>query len=199
MKHDKRRCPWVKLSSPLYVKYHDREWGTPVRRDNLHFEFLVLEGAQAGLSWETILKKRTAYRAAFRRFDPNQVAKMGKRDISKLLNNPGIVRNKLKVESAIDNAKAFLEVQKEFGSFNRYIWGFVDGKPIHNRYRKLSDYPPQTPLSKAISKDLKRRGFRFVGPTIIYAYLQAIGIVNDHTIDCYRHRAAKPAKRRSVK
>lgn len=180
------RCPWVDPQNPLYVAYHDQEWGVPVRDDRLHFEFLVLEGAQAGLSWSTILRKREAYRAAFAGFDPVLVAAFGPADVERLLADPGIVRNRLKVASAIRNAARFLEVQAEFGSFDRYVWGFVGGRPKVNSLRLLADYPATSPESDALSRDLKRRGFNFVGSTILYAHLQATGLVNDHTVDCFR-------------
>lgn len=180
------RCGWCG-SDPLYVAYHDEEWGVPVVDDRLLYEFLVLEGAQAGLSWITILRKREAYRRAFAEFDPSAVARFGARQVRRLLGDAGIVRNKLKVESAISNARAFLRVQEEFGSFTRYQWDFVGGKPIVNRRRASKDIPPRTDLSDALSKDLKRRGFRFVGSTIVYAHLQAVGVVNDHLTGCFRH------------
>lgn len=186
----KKRCPWVNTNNPEYVAYHDKEWGKPVHDDRHLFEMLILEGAQAGLSWEIVLKKRDNYRALFANFDPIKVSKFTQAKIEKLLLNPGIVRNRLKVESTISNAKAFLTVQKEFGSFNKYLWQFVDNKPIDNCFTSLKDYPTKTPISDKISKDLKKRGFRFVGSTIIYAYMQAIGMVNDHTTDCYK-RVAK--------
>lgn len=189
-KEAKIRCPWVNMDNKLYVEYHDKEWGKPVHDDNKLFEMLILEGAQAGLSWETILNKRAHYIKVFAQFDPNKVAKFTNAKVSKLLQDSGIVRNRLKIESTIDNAKAFLKVQKEFGSFDKYIWGFVNSKPINNQFKNLKDYPAQTDLSKEISKDLKKRGFRFVGPTIIYAYMQAVGLVNDHTIDCYKSKNA---------
>jgi DNA-3-methyladenine glycosylase I len=182
----KKRCAWSG-TDPLYVAYHDEEWGVPVRDDRLLFEFLVLEGAQAGLSWSTILRKRDAYRRAFDRFDPREVALYDKRRVAALLADAGIVRNRAKVESAIRNARAFLDVQKEFGSFNAYQWRFVDGRPIQNRRRAVGDIPARTPQSDAMSKDLKGRGFTFVGPTIIYAHMQAVGMVNDHLVDCFRH------------
>jgi DNA-3-methyladenine glycosylase I len=182
----KPRCPWVNLKNPLYVAYHDREWGRPVHDDRRHFEMLVLEGAQAGLSWETILKKRENYRRAFARFDPRKVARFRHRKIESLLRNPGIVRNRLKVESAVGNAQAFLDLQREFGSFDRYVWAFVGGKPIRTRFRTLADYPARSELSDRISKDLCKRGFRFVGSTIVYAYLQACGLVDDHVVTCFR-------------
>ena len=179
------RCAWAG-SDPLYQAYHDREWGVPVHDDRLLFEFLTLEGAQAGLSWITILRKREAYRAAFAGFDPEQVARFGEQRVAKLLANPGIVRNRLKVASAVTNARAFLRVQEEFGSFDAYMWRFVDGRPIRNAWRSIREVPASTPVSDALSRDLKRRGFRFVGTTICYAHMQAIGMVNDHTVDCFR-------------
>jgi len=181
------RCTWCG-TDPLYVAYHDHEWGVPVHDDRLLFEFLVLEGAQAGLSWLTILRKREAYRQAFDGFDPERVARYSQRRVEKLLANPGIVRNRLKVESAVKNAKAFLAVQGEFGSFDTYMWTFVDGKPKQNAWRSLKDLPPRTADSDRMSKDLVRRGFSFVGSTICYAHMQAVGMVNDHTVDCFRHR-----------
>jgi DNA-3-methyladenine glycosylase I len=187
------RCGWCG-ADPLYVAYHDEEWGVPVRDDQKLFEFLILEGAQAGLSWITILRKREAYRKAFADFDAREVARFGARQVRKLLGDPGIVRNKLKIESAVDNARAFLRVQEEFGSFARYQWDFVGGKPIVHRRRGLKEVPPRTALSDAFSKDLKRRGFRFVGSTIVYAHLQAVGVVNDHLVGCFRH--AQLAKKR---
>ncbi len=180
------RCTWCG-DDPLYVAYHDEEWGVPVRDDRTLFEFLMLEGAQAGLSWSTILKKRPGYRKAFDAFDPEKVARYGEAKLLELLDNPGIVRNRLKVRSAVSNAQAFLEVQQERGSFSDYIWSFVDGAPIQNAWRSLSEIPAVTPLAETISKDLKKRGFRFVGPTIVYATMQATGMVNDHVIDCFRH------------
>jgi DNA-3-methyladenine glycosylase I len=179
-----KRCAWVNLKNPLYVKYHDCEWGKPVHDDHVHFEFITLEGAQAGLSWETILNKRENYRKLFAGFDPQKVARFSSKKIADLLINPGIVRNKLKIESTISNAKAFLQIQKEFGTFDKYIWSFVAGKPIKNKVKTLKDYPTRTELSDHISKDLKKRGFRFVGTTIIYAYLQAVGLVDDHVFSC---------------
>ena len=177
-----RRCAWA--SAEPNLSYHDKEWGVPVHEDRLLFEFLILEGAQAGLSWETILKKRDAYRKAFDNFDPQRVARYTPARVEKLMKNPGIVRNRLKIESTIDNAKAFLRVQKEFGSFDTYVWSFVDGKPRLNVRKTMKDVPPSSPESDALSKDLKRRGFRFVGTTICYAFMQAVGMVNDHTVDC---------------
>jgi len=180
------RCAWAR--TPLSIAYHDAEWGTPVHDDRLLFEFLVLEGAQAGLSWETILRKRDAYRAAFARFDPAKVARFRQERIRRLLQNPGIVRNRLKINSAVTNAKAFLAVQREFGSFDRYVWVFVGGEPRVNRWRSLRDVPARTPQSDALSGDLSKRGFKFVGSTICYAFMQAVGMVNDHTTDCFRKR-----------
>jgi DNA-3-methyladenine glycosylase I len=181
------RCGWCG-DDPLYVAYHDREWGVPVRDDRRLFEFLVLEGAQAGLSWSTILKKREGYRRAFADFEPAAVARYDQRKIRSLLGDPAIVRNRLKVEAAVGNARAFLAVQEELGSFADYVWAFVDGRPLQNRWRSLAEVPATTPLATAISKDLKRRGFRFVGPTIVYAHMQATGMVNDHLVSCFRHR-----------
>ena len=181
------RCPWCG-DDPLYVAYHDREWGVPLRDDRTLFEFLVLEGAQAGLSWITILRKREGYRRAFADFEPEAVARFDACRVEELLGDPGIVRNRRKIEATIGNARAFLEVQSEIGSFAQYIWGFVDGRPIHNRWRDLGELPAATPLAEVISKDLKRRGFRFVGPTIVYAHMQATGMVNDHLVSCFRHR-----------
>lgn len=181
----KNRCPWVNLDNAVYVKYHDTEWGRPVHDDIKHFEMLTLEGAQAGLSWETILKKRENYRDAFAGFDPEKIAKFTKRKIMKLLADPGIVRNRLKINSTISNAKAFLIVQQELGSFDQYIWGFVNNKTITNHFESITDYPSKTTLSDTIAKDLKKRGFSFVGSTIIYAYMQAIGMMDDHTTDCW--------------
>jgi DNA-3-methyladenine glycosylase I len=180
------RCSWCG-DDPLYVAYHDEEWGVPVYDDRTLFEFLILEGAQAGLSWSTILKKREGYRAAFDGFDPAIVARYDERKTAKLLADPGIVRNRLKVASAVSNAQAFLAVQEEYGSFSNYIWAFVDGTPIQNEWRTLAEIPAKTPLAETISKDLKKRGFRFVGPTIIYAHMQATGMVNDHIISCFRY------------
>jgi DNA-3-methyladenine glycosylase I len=181
------RCAWVG-SEPLYRAYHDKEWGVPVHDDRLLFEFLILEGAQAGLSWITILRKREAYRAAFAGFDPEVVARFDAAKVTELLANPGIVRNRLKVESAVTNARAFLKVREELGSFASYMWGFVDGRPIRNAWRDIREVPANTPLSDAMSRDLKKRGFRFVGSTICYAHMQAVGMVNDHTVDCFRWR-----------
>lgn len=189
------RCGWSGVD-PIYVTYHDEEWGVPVHDDRALFEFLVLEGAQAGLSWITVLRKRAAYRLAFDDFDPAKVARYDARRIERLLANPGIVRNRLKVESAVKNARAFLEVQEEFDSFAAYQWKFVDGAPIQNRRRSLEEIPARTPVSDALSKDLKRRGFSFVGSTIVYAHMQAVGMVNDHVLDCFRYPEVQrgPAK-----
>jgi len=183
----KRRCSWP-ADNLLMIKYHDKEWGTPVHNDKKLFEFLLLEGMQAGLSWSTILNKRENFRKAFDNFDFNKIAKYDKRKINSLLKDAGIIRNKLKIESAVTNAKAFLEVRKEFGTFDKYIWGFVDGKPINNKLKSLKDIPAKTKLSDEISKDLKNREFKFVGSTIVYAHMQATGMVNDHTVDCFRYK-----------
>jgi DNA-3-methyladenine glycosylase I len=199
---DARRCPWC-LGSDLYRRYHDEEWGVPVHDDRRLFEFLILEGAQAGLSWSTILNKRENYRRAFARFDPAKVARFGLRDVKRLLADAGIVRNRLKIESAITNARAFLEVRGEFGTFDAYLWRFVDGRPLQTRRSGMKEVPGRTDVSDAISKDLKRRGFRFVGSTIVYAFMQATGMVNDHLTGCFRRarlaglpRAASSAKLR---
>ena len=181
------RCKWAEGVSLDYIEYHDKEWGVPVYDDPVQFEFLLLEGAQAGLSWSTILNKREGYRRAFAGFDVEKVARFTKNRVEKLLQNPGIVRNRLKVESAVTNAQAFIAVQEEFGSFSKYIWRFVDGTPIQNRFEKDSDVPATSPESDALSKDLKKRGFRFVGSTIVYAHMQATGLVNDHVTGCFRH------------
>lgn len=180
------RCPWVDLGKPDYVDYHDQEWGVPAHDDRLLFEFLTLESAQAGLSWYTVLRKRESYRAAFASFDPEKVAKYGRRKVESLLRNSGIIRNRKKIEAAINNARRFLEVQEEFGSFDVYIWRFVNSKPIVHRLKALKDYPATTPESDTLSKDLKQRGFKFVGSTICYAHMQATGMVNDHSLDCFR-------------
>jgi DNA-3-methyladenine glycosylase I len=181
------RCRWAG-TDPLYVRYHDEEWGVPIHDDRKLFEFLILEGAQAGLSWITILRKREAYRDAFDHFDPRKVARYDQRRVRSLMANAGIVRNRLKIESAIGNARAFLAIQREFGSFDAYLWRFVDGKPIRNAWTALEQVPARTPVSDALSADLSRRGFRFVGSTICYAFMQAVGMVNDHTRDCFRYR-----------
>ena len=180
------RCEWS-TTDPLYIRYHDEEWGVPVHDDRVIFEFLVLEGAQAGLSWLTILKRREGYRAAFDNFDPRRVAQYDENKIEQLLADPGIIRNRRKIESTVTNARAFLDVQNEFGSFDRYIWSFVGGKPIINAWKTLADIPAKTIESVAMSKDLVRRGFKFVGPTICYAHMQATGMVNDHVVSCFRY------------
>ncbi|AJF06251.1 DNA-3-methyladenine glycosylase I [Geoalkalibacter subterraneus] len=180
------RCPWVDLSMPDYVAYHDDEWGVPVHDDRLLFEFQVLESAQAGLSWYTVLRKRENYRIAFDYFDPGTVARYNDKKIEQLLGNPGIIRNRAKIASSINNAKRFLQVQEDFGSFDAYVWRFVDGLPKVNSLRNLSDYPASSPESDALSRDLKQRGFTFVGSTICYAFMQATGLVNDHSLDCFR-------------
>lgn len=186
-KNLKCRCAWVPEGNQLYQDYHDNEWGVPVHDDYKHYEFLILEAAQAGLSWLTILKRRNGYKKAFANFNPEKVARYDEKKIVELLTDEGIIRNRLKIESAVNNAKHFLEVQEEFGSFDKYIWQFVDGRPIQNRWKSIKEVPPQTKESLALSKDLKKRGFKFVGPTVIYAHMQATGLVNDHTIDCFRY------------
>jgi DNA-3-methyladenine glycosylase I len=188
---DKKRCGWVEGTFQQYIDYHDGEWGVPVHDDRVHFEFLILESAQAGLSWSTILKKREAYRSAFADFDPEKVALFDESDVERLLQNEGIVRYDKKINSAINNAKAFLDVQKEFGSFDEYIWDFVDHEPIINAPKSLKEVPAKTELSDRIAKDLKKRGFSFLGSTTVYAYLQACGLVNDHIIDCFRYQELK--------
>jgi DNA-3-methyladenine glycosylase I len=185
-----QRCPWCG-TDPLYVRYHDTEWGVPSHEDRHLFEMLVLEGAQAGLSWITILRKREAYREAFANFDAERVARFTAARVERLLTNEGIVRNRLKVGGAVKSARAFLEVQKEFGSFDRYIWQFVGGRPIVNTFRTMGEVPPKTAISDAMSKDLKKRGFTFVGSTICYAFMQATGMVNDHMVDCFRYRTSR--------
>lgn len=186
---EQARCAWA--NNELSIRYHDEEWGVPVHDDRILFEFLILEGAQAGLSWNTILNKRENYRRAFDRFDPKKVASYDHRKITKLLADPGIVRNKLKIAAGIGNAKAFLRVQEEFGSFDRYIWQFVGGKPKVNQWKSLQKLPASTPESDAMSKDLLRRGFKFAGSTICYAFMQAVGMVNDHSVDCFRYKNSK--------
>jgi len=181
-----KRCDWAR--DDLSIAYHDEEWGVPVHDDRALFEFLILEGAQAGLSWSTILRKRTAYRAAFHRFDPRKVARYDDSAIKVLLDNPGIVRNRLKIAAAVGNAQVFLAVQKEFGTFDRYIWQFTDGRPMRNRWKRLEEVPARTAESDAMSKDLTKRGFKFVGSTICYAFMQATGMVNDHLVSCFRYR-----------
>jgi DNA-3-methyladenine glycosylase I len=189
------RCAWAQ--TPLGIAYHDAEWGVPVHDDRTFFEFLTLEGAQAGLSWETILKKREGYHDAFLGFDPVRVARFTPARIERLLANPGIVRNRLKIESTVRNAKAFLAVQREFGSFDAYVWAFVGGRPRVNQWQTLGQVPPRTPESDALSRDLLTRGFKFVGSTICYAFMQAVGLVNDHTTDCFRYNLAKASRSRS--
>lgn len=183
----KKRCAWAGNGKPFYEHYHDTEWGVPVHEDQKHFEMLILEGAQAGLNWETILKKREGYRRLFHQFDPNQVANMSDEELEVALSDPAIVRHRLKVYSARSNAKVFLDIQRAYGSFDTYVWSFVENKPIVGGYKTLQAVPAQTPISDALSKDLKKRGMRFVGSTIVYAYLQAVGLVQDHTTDCYRY------------
>lgn len=185
-KNERCRCPWVDLSKSDYVEYHDKEWGVPVHDDRLLFEFLTLESAQAGLSWYTVLKKREHFRKAFENFEPVKVAAFDRAKIEELLLNPGIIRNRLKIEATVNNARRFLAVQGEYGSFSKYIWGFVGGRPKINALRKLSDYPATTRESDALSRDLKKRGFQFLGPTVCYAHMQATGMVNDHILDCFR-------------
>lgn len=182
----RRRCAWVNLKVPEYVRYHDREWGVPVRRDRKMFEFLVLESAQAGLSWLTVLRKRPAYNQAFANFDYARVANFTRRDVARLMNDAGIIRNRQKITATIKNARAFLQVRAEFGTFCHYLWGFVDGQPLQPGRKSIKHVPAVTELSEKISADLKRRGFSFLGPTVVYAHLQATGLVNDHTVDCWR-------------
>ena len=184
---DKKRCSWC-VKDKLYIGYHDKEWGVPVHNDKKLFEFLILEGMQAGLSWLTILRKRENFRKAFDNFDFNKVAKYNKKKINSLLKDEGIIRNKLKIEAAVANAKAFIKIRKQFGTFNKYIWGVVKGKPVQNKFKSIGEIPARTKLSDTISKDLKNRGFRFVGSTIIYAHMQATGMVNDHTVECFRYK-----------
>jgi DNA-3-methyladenine glycosylase I len=183
---EKVRCPWC-LSFDQYIEYHDQEWGVPVHDDSVHFEFLILEGAQAGLSWSTILKKREGYRKAFADFNPEKVARFTEKQLEKILLDPGIVRNRLKVYAAVTNAKLFLSVQKEYGSFDAYIWQFVNNKPVVNRWKTMKEVPATTKESDALSSDLRKRGFKFVGSTVIYAHMQACGLVNDHLVDCWRY------------
>lgn len=190
----KIRCGWLDMGKPFYVDYHDTEWGVPVHDDRTHFEMLILEGAQAGLSWSTILKRRESYRKAFKNFDPKKVAKMTDAALEDLMQDEGIIRNRLKIFGTRKNALAFLAIQKEFGSFDAYVWDFVGGTPIQTHRKKLGDVPVSTPESKALSKDLKKRGMTFVGETIIYAYMQAIGMVNDHITDCFRHKPLLKSK-----
>jgi DNA-3-methyladenine glycosylase I len=187
----KIRCAWCPTDNPLYIRYHDEEWGVPVHDDRLLFEMLILEGAQAGLSWLTILKRREGYREAFAGFEAKKVARFDKAKMAALMKNEGIIRNRLKIAATVDNAKAFLAVQKEFGSFDRYIWSFVGGKPKRNRRKQGERLPAQTPEAEAMSKDLKKRGFRFVGPTICYAFMQAVGMVDDHSEECFRAKGRR--------
>jgi len=186
----KIRCPWAR-DDPLLLKYHDQEWGVPLHDDLRLFEFLILEGAQAGLSWITVLRKRDNYRRAFDNFDPVKIATYDERKIEELRYNPGIIRNRLKIQATITNARAVLDIQKEFGSFDAYIWGFVDDRTIQNKWKRLEEIPSSTPESEAMSKDLKKRGFKFVGPTICYAFMQAVGMVNDHLMGCFRYKAVE--------
>jgi DNA-3-methyladenine glycosylase I len=183
-----KRCGWVNLENSLMREYHDREWGVPTHDDRRHFEFLILEAAQAGLSWSIVLNKREGYRRAFSQFDPEKVARYSPARIDKLTADPGIVRNRMKIAAAVNNARAFLAVQKEFGSFDAYCWQFVNGRPVHYRWNSMHQIPATTAESDAFSRDLKRRGFSFVGSTVIYAHMQAVGMVNDHVVDCFRHR-----------
>ena len=181
-----QRCPWLDLDKPDYVAYHDREWGVPVHDDRKHFEFLTLESAQAGLSWYTVLRKRANYRKAFAKFDPAKVARFSATKVEQMLQDSGLIRNRRKIGAAVENARHFLAVQDEFGSFSAYIWGFVGGEPIVNEFRTLADLPATSRESDALSKDLKSRGFKFIGSTVIYAHMQATGMVNDHVLDCFR-------------
>ncbi len=184
----KKRCAWAEGGNELYIQYHDREWGVPVHDDHKQFEFLILEGAQAGLSWSTVLNKREGYRKAFANFDPVKVARFSEKKIETLIQNPSIIRNRLKITATVNNARAFLAIRKEFGSFDDYIWAFVGGKPLQNRWKAMADVPATSPESDALSKDLKQRGLKFVGNTIMYAHLQAAGLVNDHLVSCFRYR-----------
>lgn len=194
MNQQKQRCKWCVSGNDRYIEYHDKEWGVPVHDDKKHFEFLILESAQAGLSWATILNKREGYRKAFANFEVKKVARFTDKRIDKLLLDPAIVRNRLKVKAAVSNAKLFLTIQDEFGSFDDYVWPFVGDKPIVNRWKSMSDVPATTKESDALSKDMKRRGFKFFGSTICYAHMQAVGMVNDHTVDCFRYREIKRLK-----
>jgi DNA-3-methyladenine glycosylase I len=189
------RCPWPRKENPLYVAYHDEEWGVPEHDDRALFEKLILDGAQAGLSWETILNKRENYRRAYEGFDPARIARWGPKQVARLMADPGIVRNRSKIEASIGNARAHLELVEREGGFDRWLWAFVDGAPVVNRFRALREIPAETPVSRAISKELKSRGYRFVGPTIVYAWMQAIGMVNDHLVTCFRHAQVARAKR----
>lgn len=187
---ERKKCSWCG-DDPLYIKYHDEEWGIPVHDENKLFEMLILEGAQAGLSWITVLRKRENYRKLFANFEPEKVARFSEKKIEKLLTNPGIIRNRLKINAAVTNAKAFLKIQKEFGSFDKYIWQFVNYKPIVNKFKSLNELPAKTEISDVMSKDLKKRGFKFVGSTICYAFMQATGMVNDHVVTCFRYKQIK--------
>ncbi len=191
-----KRCPWPS-DDPLMIAYHDTEWGVPLHDDHKLYEFIVLDGAQAGLSWSTVLRKRENYRKAFRGFDPEVVARFGKQDVARLLKDPGIIRNRLKIESAITNARSFLEVREAYGTFDAYIWQFTGGKTLQHRCRRLRDIPSTSPESDTMSKDMKKRGFKFVGTTICYAFMQAAGLVNDHLVECFRYRELQGHKRRS--
>jgi DNA-3-methyladenine glycosylase I len=196
------RCPWPTAGDPIYLDYHDREWGVPVHDDRKIYEFLVLEVFQAGLSWRTVLYKRENFRKAFAGFDYRKVARFGRREVARLLNDAGIIRNRLKIEAAIHNARRFIEVQGEYGTFAAYMWTWVNGSPMVRNPRTLKDYPPYTDEAVAWAKDLKRRGFKFLGPTVVYAHMQAVGMVNDHTVDCFRRRTSVPrsaARRRRVR
>ena len=189
-----KRCSWVNVDDPLMLQYHDREWGVPVHEDRKHFEFLVLEGAQAGLSWTIVLRKREGYRCAFAGFDPQKVARFSARRIEKLVLDPAIIRNRMKIKAAVRNAGAFLTIQEEFGSFDSYCWRFVGGRPKLNRWKTMRQIPPTSPESDAFSKDLKHRGFSFVGSTVVYAHMQAVGMVNDHLVDCFRYREIRSSR-----
>ncbi|NND65469.1 MAG: DNA-3-methyladenine glycosylase I [Gammaproteobacteria bacterium] len=191
MSKQNKRCPWPGVKNQAYIEYHDKEWGVPVYDDQTHFEFMVLESAQAGLSWETVLNKRSGYAKAFVDFEPTKVARFTQRKVELLVNNPAIIRNRMKIEAAINNAQQFLKVQEEFDGFYRYIWQFVDGAPMQNRWRSLQQMPATSEASDALSKDLKKRGFKFFGSTIAYAHMQATGLVNDHLIDCFRYRVCQ--------
>jgi DNA-3-methyladenine glycosylase I len=193
----KKRCAWAESGNELYIQYHDREWGVPVHEDRKQFEFLILEGAQAGLSWSTVLNKREGYRKAFANFDPVKVARFSEKKVETLIQNPSIIRNRLKITSAVSNARAFLAIQKEYGSFDTYIWAFVGGKPLQNRWKTMAEVPATSPESDALSKDLKQRGLKFVGSTILYAHLQAAGLVNDHLLSCFRYRECAALARTS--
>jgi len=188
MKKNLKRCPWPTFDDPLYLMYHDKEWGLPVHNDRKIYEFLVLEAFQAGLSWRTILDKRENFRKAFAGFDFRKVARFSGRDVARLMKDPGIIRNRAKIEAAVNNAKCFMKVRQEFGTFAKYMWSWVNGRPIIHRLRKLEDYPAFTDEAVAWAKDLKGRGFKFLGPTVVYAHMQAVGMVNDHTVACFRHR-----------